>query len=94
MSNKAVNYFSPEFKFAPNWLVTSKMIKKFLTSINADEKYSTLMKILVMSYFHIMKWVFLMKLLIILILIKILMKMILMLLILSDFWLRLLNLKT
>ena len=60
MPNKAVDYFLPEFKFVPNWLVTSKMIKKFLTSINADENYSTLMKILVMSYFHIMKWVFLM----------------------------------
>ena len=60
MSNKAVDYFLPEFKFVANGLVTSKMIKKFLTSINADENYSTLMKILVMSYFHIMKWVFLM----------------------------------
>ena len=48
--------------------------------------YSTLIKILVMSYFPVMKWVFLMYILI-LMLIIILMKMILILLFLSDFWL-------
>ena len=54
--------------------------------------YSTLMKILVMSFFLVKKWVFLIKILI-LILIITLMKMILILLFLSDFWLSMLNLK-
>ena len=59
MCDKAVDNCLAALKFVPDWLVTSKMIKKLFTDLYADEIYSTLMKILVMSYLVIIKWVFL-----------------------------------
>ena len=37
MCNKAVDDFLPALKFVPNWFVTSKMIKKVLTALYADD---------------------------------------------------------
>ena len=70
------------------------MIEKLFTAMYADENKLTLRTILVMSYFLVMKWVFLTSTLIILILMILIMKkMVLILLFLSDFWLVVLNLK-
>ena len=70
------------------------MIEKLFTAMYGDENKLTLMTILVMSYFLVMKWVFLTSTLITLILIILIMKkMVLILLFLSDFWLVVLNLK-
>ena len=44
-------------KLIPDWFSTSKMIKELFTALFTDEICSTLMKILVMSYFLVMKWV-------------------------------------
>ena len=81
-------------KFVPDWYVISKMIKYFLLIYTQMKVYSTLIKILLISYLIVMECVFLILDLIILtftILIK--MKMILILLFWSDFWLGILNLK-
>ena len=49
-------------KFVPDWFVNSKMIKIIFTALYTDETqmkiYSTLMKILVMSYLFVMGWEF------------------------------------
>ena len=61
MCDKAVDDCLAALKFVPDWFVTSKMIKILFIDLYADEnilKY-TLMKILVMSYLFVMKWVFL-----------------------------------
>ena len=55
MCDKAVDDCLAAIKFLPNWLVTSKMIKR----CTQMKIYSTLMKILVMSYLIVMEWVFL-----------------------------------
>ena len=78
-------------KFIPDWFVTSEMIKKRFTALYAGERYSILMKILMMLY--LMKWVLLILILTILIWIMIVMKMILILLFLSGFWPSILSLK-
>ena len=90
MHDKAVDVSLTTLKLIPDWAVASKMIKKLFTDLYANDN---LMRILVMSYFLIMKWVFLIYILIILILIIILMKVILILLFFSDLWLGILNLK-
>ena len=46
-------------KLIPDWLVASKMIKKLFTALLQMKIYSTLMKVLVMPYFIVMKWVYL-----------------------------------
>ena len=69
------------------------MIKKLYTALYADGNIIYFMKILVMSYFLVMKRVFSAWILIIFVLIIILIKMILILLFLSDFWLGIVNLK-
>ena len=46
-------------KFIPDWFAASKMIKNFLLLYIQMIIYSILMKILVMPYFLVMKWVFL-----------------------------------
>ena len=38
MCSKAVDDFLPALKFVPDWFVISKMIKKLLTVLFADEK--------------------------------------------------------
>ena len=37
MCNKAVDDFLPGLRFVPDWIVTSKMIKKILTALYADD---------------------------------------------------------
>ena len=91
--DEAVDDSLAALKLITDWFVRTKMIKNFLLLCMQMKIYSILMKILVMLYLIIMKWVFLVLILIILILIKILMKMILILLFLSEFWLGILNLK-
>ena len=59
MCDKVIDDFLPALKFVPDWFVLSKMIKKLSTGLYADEGLLFLMKILVMSYFLVMKWVFL-----------------------------------
>ena len=54
MCDKAVDESLATLKLIPDWFVTSKMIKQLLTVL-----YSTLMMILVVSYFPVMKWIFL-----------------------------------
>ena len=77
----------------PDCFVTSRMIKKKLfTALHADEN-AYFMKILIVLYLIVMKWVFLILILIVLILIRVLMGIILILLFWSDFWLGILNLK-
>ena len=89
MCNKAVDDSLAALKLIPDWFVTSKMIKELLLLCTQMEIYSPLIKNLPISYFLVMKWVFLIHILIILILIKILMKMILILLFISDFYINL-----
>ena len=59
MCDEAVDDSLATLKLIPDWFVRSKMIKKRFTALYADEIYSTLMKILVMSYIIVIKWVFL-----------------------------------
>ena len=59
MCDKAVDDFLPTLNFVPDWFVTSRMIKKLLLLSMQIKLYYTLMKILVMLYLIIMKWVFL-----------------------------------
>ena len=37
MCNKGVDDFLPALKFVPDWFITSKIIKNFLTALYADE---------------------------------------------------------
>ena len=82
-------------KAADDSLAVLKLISDWLGLLYTQMKiYSTLTKILAILNFFVMKWVFLIEILIILTLtILIMMKMILILLLLSDFWLGILNLK-
>ena len=57
--DEAVDDFLPKLNFVPDWFVTSRMIKNLFTALYADEIHSILMKILVMLYLIVMKWVFL-----------------------------------
>ena len=59
MCDKAADDSLAALKLIPDWFVTSKMIKKLNTALYADENILCLMKILVMLYFLVMKWVFL-----------------------------------
>ena len=59
MCVKAVDDCLSALKFIPDWLLTSKMIKHFLLLYTPMMIHSILMKILVKSYFIVMKWVFL-----------------------------------
>ena len=59
MCGKPVDDFLQTLNFVPDWFVTSKMIKKLFTTLYADEIILYLMKILVMLYLVVMKWVFL-----------------------------------
>ena len=55
MCDKAVDDSLAALKLISYWFVTSKMIKKFLLLCTQMKTYSTLMKILVMSYFLVLK---------------------------------------
>ena len=92
MCDKAVNDCLAGMKLVPDLFATSQMI--LFTTLYTGENILFLMKIMVMWYFLAMKWVFLIKLLKMLILMILVMgKMILILLFLSDFWLYILNSK-
>ena len=92
LCDETADDFLPTLDVVPDWFVTSKVIKKLFTTLYADE--NILMKILVMLFLIVMKWVFLTKILTALTLtIIILMKMILVLLFMSEIWLGILNLK-
>ena len=57
--NEDVDYSLAALKNIPDWFVTSKMIKELFTALYAEENILFLMKILVMSCFLVIKWVFL-----------------------------------
>ena len=59
MCDEAVGDSVGALKFIPDWFVTSKMIKTLLLFYAQMIIYSILTKILVMSYFFVMKWIFL-----------------------------------
>ena len=59
MCNEALNDCLASLKFFSDWFVTSKMIKNFVLLYTQIIIYSILIKILEMSYFLVMKWVFL-----------------------------------
>ena len=59
MFDEAVDDSIATLKLIPDWFVTSKMIKKFLLLCMQMKIYSILLKILVMSYLFVKKWVFL-----------------------------------
>ena len=56
MCDEAVDDSLATFRLIPDWFVTSKMIKELYTALYADEN---ILYFLVMSYFLVMKWVFL-----------------------------------
>ena len=58
LSDEAVDDFLAAFKLIPDWLVTSKAIKKLYTTLYSDDGYSFLMKILLMSDTVVIKWIF------------------------------------
>ena len=88
MCKKSVDGFLPAIKFVPDWF------KKLRTALFADDDILFVDKILVMSHFLVMKWVFLVIDLnnINLDDINFGEKMILKLLFMSDFWLGTINL--
>ena len=57
MSDEAVHDSPAALKLIPDWFVTSKIIKSFILLCTQMKVYSFLMKILVMPYFLVMKWV-------------------------------------
>ena len=93
MCNIAADYFVVALKHIPNWFVTSKMIKKLFTASHIDEGILYVSEDSSNVAFFVMKWVFLIEILIILILVIILMNMIAIPLFISDFWNGIINLK-
>ena len=91
LCDKAADDSLITLKHNPNLSVIIKRLKNFLLLWMQMKMYSTLIKILVMLHFFLLKWVFLIWILIILILIIILIKMTLILLFISNFWLGILN---
>ena len=59
MFDKAVDDCLASLNFFPDWLVTSKAIKKLLNAYMQMKIYYILIKILLIPYFFVMKWVFL-----------------------------------
>ena len=59
MCDEAAGDCLSALKLIPDWFVTSKMIKNFILPCTQMMVFSFLMKILVMSNFVVMKWVFL-----------------------------------
>ena len=51
--------FLQALKFVPEWFITSKMIKKLHVLYADDDILFFWMKILVMSHFLVMEWLFL-----------------------------------
>ena len=57
--DKAIDSFLPALKFVPDWFATSQTNKKFIMYYLQLMIYSFFMKILAMSYFLVVQWVFL-----------------------------------
>ena len=57
--NKAADNFLATLKFVPDWFVINKMIKKRYNALFSDDYVLFLIKILVMSQFSVMRWIFL-----------------------------------
>ena len=93
MRDEAADDYLAALKFIPDCFVRTKMIKKLLTTLYADDNILYFKEILVMSCFLVMKLVFLGQILIILALtILIMLKMTLKLLFMSEFWFGIVNL--
>ena len=60
LCNEATDDSLAAFKLMTDWFVTRKMIKKLYSALYADDGLLFLTKILMMSHFVVMKWVFLM----------------------------------
>ena len=56
MCEEAVDDCLAALKLIHDWFVTSKLIKNFLLICTQMKIYSTLMKVLAMPYFIVMKW--------------------------------------
>ena len=67
MCDTAVDDFLPALKLVPDWFVTGKIIKKLHDALFSDDDILFFMKIVVMSHFLVTKWVFLVKILMIII---------------------------
>ena len=59
MRDEAVDDSPAALQLITNWFVTSKIIKKLYTALHADNGLVFLIKVLIMSHFVVMKWVFL-----------------------------------
>ena len=59
MRDEAVDDSPAALKLITNWFVTSKIIKKLYTALHAENGLVFLIKVLIMSHFVVMKWVFL-----------------------------------
>ena len=59
MRDEAVDDSPAALKLITDWFITSKIIKKLYTALHADNGLVFFMKILIMSHFVVMKWVFL-----------------------------------
>ena len=61
MCDEVIDDCLPALKFIPAWFAANKTNKKLLTSSYANDNNSvlTISKILVISYFFVMKWVIL-----------------------------------
>ena len=58
MRHAVVDNCIAAFKFVPNWFVTYEIFKSLILLCTEMMIYSFLMKILIMSHFVLMKWVF------------------------------------
>ena len=59
MRDEAVDESPAALKLITDWFVTSKIIKKLYTALHAENGLVFLIKVLIMSHFVVMKWVFL-----------------------------------
>ena len=59
MRDEAVDESPAVLKLITDWFVTSKIIKKLYTALHAENGLVFLIKVLIMSHFVVMKWVFL-----------------------------------
>ena len=58
--DKAVDNVLPTLRFVTGWFTISKVIKNLYTVLFADDDIPIFMKILVISDFQVVKWLFLM----------------------------------
>ena len=58
MCDKAIGNFLPALEFVPDWFLTAKMIEKLHGTLFTDDNILFFMKILVITHFLMMKWVY------------------------------------